>query len=155
MFLKSYCQSDCQQWSLANFSAGPHTAAILFFPFHPLFSIYLSSLQSIYSSPVCAFLSLFATLGLLQKTLKSLLLDIELFSSFDLISWSFSLSLDLEVFIFPTTMDDCGVLLTSQSSVNLIRVLAMASSYQSFFQWKKTCISQAKIDAVTNSLQSA
>lgn len=72
-----------------------------------------------------------------RKLLKILLLDGELFSSFDLISWPFSLSLGVS--IFPDQMDNYGFLLTLQS-INLIKLLVIASSYQSFFMWTKACI---------------
>ena len=55
----------------------------------------------------------------------------------DLISWPFSLSLGVS--IFPDQMDNYGFLLTLQS-INLIKLLVIASSYQSFFMWTKACI---------------
>lgn len=84
------------------------------------------------------FLHYFTFSDFSRKLVKNLILDGELFSFFYLIPWPFSLS--LRVFIFPNQMDDHGVLLTLQSSISLIKFLAIASSYLSFFKWTKACI---------------
>ena len=140
MFLKSCCQSGHQKWSPAI------SLQLLTLP--PFCYSILSSLQyilfisSIYivKPHMCIsefFLHYFTFSDCSRKLLKILLLDGELFSSFDLISWPFSLSLGVS--IFPDQMDNQGVLLTLQS-INQIKLLAIASSYQSFFKWTKACI---------------